>query len=501
MDLIRGMLPYFLDLRFVLLCFAGAVAGLFVGAIPGLSVTMATALLVSLTYTWSAEDAMAAIMGVYVVGVFSGAVSAILVNIPGAPSSVVTALDGYPLARRGEARKALQYAAVYSFIGSVFGLLVLGLLARPVTALALQFRPMDYFLLALFGLTAVGSLSGKSFSRGLVSALLGVFLSLIGMDGVVGTPRLTFGIPALRAGIPVVPALVGLFGFAEVLALASGGEGESAYSGLSRERVPLRTLLGHWKESLLCCAVGTLVGALPGAGTPVASFLAYGTARRIVKKPSRPFGEGAVEGIVASESANNACIGGALIPMLTLGVPGDAVTAIILSVFTVHGLRPGPTFLTSDPSGFHSIMAGGLLGCVFLLILGLLAAPRLSRLIRVPRRILLPVVTVLCVIGAYACSRRLFDVGLMLFFGLLGFLLRLRGYSAAPLTLGLVLGGMMDDNFRRALSLASTEAHPLAAIFGRPITLILLALILAVLLAGIPAFRRRRTEGGAERQA
>ncbi len=496
MDLIRGMLPYFLDLRFVLLCFAGAVAGLFIGAIPGLSVTMATALLVSVTYTWSAADAMAAIMGVYVVGVFSGAVSAILVNIPGAPSSVVTALDGYPLAQRGEARKALLYAAVYSFIGSVFGLLVLGLLAKPVTALALKFQPMDYFLLALFGLTAVGSLSAKSFSRGLAGALLGLFLSLIGMDSVVGTPRLTFGIQHLKAGIPVVPALVGLFGFAEVLFAAAGGTADAEFSELQKERLSLRRLLGHWKHSMLYCAVGTLVGALPGAGTPVASFLAYGTAKRIVKKPSRPFGEGAVEGIVASESANNACIGGALIPMLTLGIPGDAVTAIILAVFTVHGLRPGPTFLTSDPSGFCSIMAGGLLGCLFLLLLGLLAAPRLSRLIRVPRRILLPVVTVLCVIGAYACQRRLFDVGLMLVFGLLGFLLRRRGCGAAPLTLGLVLGGMMDDNFRRALSLASTAPHPLAALFGRPITLILLAMSLATVLAGIPAFRRRKGRPG-----
>ena len=490
MELIQGMLPYLSSPRFILLCLAGAVAGLFVGAIPGLSVSMATALLVSITYTWSATDAMAAIMGVYVVGVFSGAVSAILLNIPGAPSSVVTTLDGYPMARRGEAYRALLYATVYSFVGSLFGLLALGLLARPMTALALRFQPMDYFLLALFGLSTVGGLSAKSYAKGHVSALLGVFLALIGLDSVLGTPRLTFGIQNLKAGIPTVPALVGLFGFAEVLTAVAEGETEHQPGRLQKERVPLRTLLREFWRSLVYCTIGTVVGALPGAGTPVASVLAYGEARRIVKKPGRPFGEGAVEGIVASESANNACIGGALIPMLTLGIPGDAVTAILLSVFLIHGLQPGPTFLMTGAESFTAIMAGGILGSVFLLLLGLLLAPRIGRLIQVPRRILLPIVTVLCVIGAYACQTRLFDVGLMLFFGLLGFLLRRRGYSVAPLTLGLVLGGMMDANFRRAVSLASTADNTLAALFGRPITMILLLLTLGTIAANIPAVKR-----------
>ena len=491
MDFVRGMLPYVVDLRFVLLCLAGAVAGLFVGAIPGLSVSMATALLVSVTYTWSTADALAAIMGVYVVGVFSGAISAILINIPGAPSSVVTTLDGYPMARRGEAYRALLYATVYSFLGSVFGLLALGLLAKPMTAVALQFQPMDYFLLALFGLVTVGSLGAKSFAKGLVSALLGVFLALIGLDSVVGTPRLTFGIQSLNAGIATVPALVGLFGFAEVLSAAADGGADGEVRGIQKERVEIKTVLKEFWRSLYYCTIGTFVGALPGAGTPVAAFLAYGEARRIVKKPSRPFGDSAVEGIVASESANNACIGGALIPMLTLAVPGDAVTAIILSVFTIHGLQPGPTFLLTSADSFSAILAGGLLGCVFLLILGLLVAPRISRVVNIPRRILLPIVTVLCVIGAYACHNRLFDVGLMLFFGLLGFLLRRRGYSVAPVTLGLVLGGMMDASFRRAVSLASTAEQPLAALFGRPITVILLLLTLGTIVANLPAVRRR----------
>lgn len=501
METIMGVLSFFVDIRFILLCFAGSVAGLFVGSIPGLSVSMATALLVSITYTWSTHDALATIMGVYVVGVFSGALSAILINIPGAPSSVVTTLDGYPLAKRGEAFKALKYATFYSFVGSVFGLIAMGLLAKPVTAIALKFQPMDYFLLALFGLATVGSLTSKSFSKGLLSALLGIFLALIGLDSVVGTPRLTFGIQNLKAGISTVPALVGLFGFAEVLSVVADGAVDGQVSGIHKEVVKMRDILKHFWHSMYYCTIGTFVGALPGAGGPVAAFLSYGEAKRIVKNPSRPFGEGAVEGIVASESANNACIGGALIPMLTLAIPGDAVTAIILSVFYVHGLQPGPTFLKTSASSFQAILAGGLIGCVFLLLLGLLVAPRISKIINVPKRILLPIVTVLCVIGSYACNNRLFDVGLMLFFGVLGFLLRCRGYSVAPVTLGLVLGGMMDSNFRRAVSLASTASNPIVAMFGRPITMILLVLTVLTIVTNIPAVKRMRSARKAARAA
>ena len=494
--MLEGVLALFVDPRFILYVLIGSVAGLFVGAIPGLSVSMATALLVSITYTWQTSDALATIMGVYVVGVFSGAISAILINIPGAPSSVVTTLDGYPMARRGEAWKALKYATVYSFLGSVFGLVVMAALAKPITNLALKFQPMDYFLLAFFGLCTVGGLTSKSFSKGLFSALIGIFFSLIGMDSVMGTPRLTFGIQNLKAGIPTVPALVGLFGFAEVLSTVYQGIQDGSVMDIQQENVPMRTILKEFPRSLYYCLIGTLVGALPGAGGPVASFLAYGQAKKITKHPSRPFGDGAYEGLVASESANNACIGGAMIPMLTLAVPGDAVTAIILSVFYIHGLQPGPTFLKMGAGHFYEILAGGLIGCVFLLVLGLLVAPRISKVINIPKRIMMPIVAVLCVIGAYACNRRIFDVGLMIFFGVLGFVLRRRQFSTAPVTLGLVLGGMMDSNFRRAVSLASTSETPLKTMFWRPITMVLLVLTLITLLGNMPMIKQWRSGEG-----
>jgi putative tricarboxylic transport membrane protein len=352
-----GIAPYFFNLHFILMVFIGALAGLFVGAIPGLSVSMATALLVSITYSWSTAHALATIMGVYVVGVFSGAISAILINIPGAPSSVVTTLDGYPLANKGEAYKALKYATLYSFIGTVFGFLALGIFAGPITKIALKFTPMDYFLLALFGLSTVGSLTGKSFAKGLMSASIGLVISMVGIDSVMGTPRLTFGIYGLQSGINIVPALVGLFGFSEVLHIISKGHLESEVLKITKTMVPIKNMLKYFLRSLYYSTIGTLVGVLPGVGGPVASFLAYGEAKRIVKNPSVPFGEGEIEGIVASESANNACIGGALIPMLTLAVPGDAVTAIILSVFYVHGLQPGPMFIKTSPEMFHAILA------------------------------------------------------------------------------------------------------------------------------------------------
>ncbi|MBQ6903972.1 MAG: tripartite tricarboxylate transporter permease, partial [Lachnospiraceae bacterium] len=473
----------FLDPGFIIFCVLGSVLGFFVGAVPGLSVTMATAILVSFSYTWQVNHALAMVMGIYVVGVYSGALSAILLNIPGAPSSVATTLDGYPMTKRGEAKRALTYAAFYSFTGCVFGLIMLALLAGPVSAVALSFWPMDYFLLALFGLVTIGRLSGDHVYKGLIGAAFGFWLSLIGMDPVHGTPRFTFGAEALVSGIPTVPALIGLFGMAEVMWVLLKHAGKKSgrvqdaderthihkdtgtgvseivvHERIATKRDPvhetsgqqhteerrnaLRALLQHFPQSLLYSLTGTLIGALPGAGTPVASLLAYAQAKRLVKHPSRPFGEGAVEGIVASESANNACIGGALIPMLTLGIPGDAVTAIILSVFTIHGLQPGPLFLAQDAESFRAILSAGFISCVCLLLLGLLIAPRFAYLLRIPQNVLMPVIALICAFGAYAGSRRVFDVCVMLFFGVLGFIMRRYGFPVAPVTLALVLGRM-----------------------------------------------------------
>ena len=261
-------------------------------------------------------------------------------------------------------------------------------------------------------------------------------------------------------------------------------------SEMKNEKVPMKSILKHFPFSIVYSVIGTFVGALPGAGGPVASFLAYSTAQKIVKKPSREFGDGAVEGIVASESSNNACIGGALIPMLTLAVPGDAVTAIILSVFIVHGMQPGPLFIKTQPDMFASVLAGGFIGCIFLLVLGLLVAPKLSKLILVPKRILLPIVTVLCIIGSFACNNRVFDVVLMFIFGLIGYFMRKHDYPTAPMVLAIVLGGMMDSNFRRTVSLLESEEHKIAYLFSSPITVVLFIVTVLTLLFSIPAVQK-----------
>ncbi len=481
---------------FILSVFAGALAGLFVGAIPGLSVTMATALLVSVTFSWEVKNALGMILGVYVSGVYAGAVSAILINIPGAPSSVVTTLDGYPMAQKGEAALALWAATFHSFVGSVFGFLVLLFVAKPVTDFALSFTAMDYFLLALFGLTTIGTLTAKNYLKGGICALLGLLLSMVGIDPFSGGARLTFGWSDLQGGIPLIAALIGLFGFSEVLDQVARGTLNALAAEAGKIRYSFREMARFLPLSLRSSLIGTFIGALPGAGGPVASIIAYDHARKSVKNPSRPFGEGAVEGVIASEAANNACIGGALIPMLTLAIPGDAVTAVILAAFYVHGLQPGPLLFVRTPELFSVVISGGFLACLTMLILGMTVVPRLSKILLIPKRLLMPLVTVLCVVGTYGVNSSMFDVGLMFLFGLGGFLMRTRGYPAAPLVLGLVLGGMMDSNLRRAVNMALAGDNLLAELFWRPTTMILALLVLFSVLAAIPPVKERMGAAG-----
>lgn len=471
---------------FAIMVGIGSVAGLLVGALPGLSVTMATALLVSLTYTWDLSAALGLIIGVYVSGVFAGAVSAVLLNIPGAPSSIVTTLDGYPMSCKGYSHKALYLASVYSFVGGIFGFVALGLIAPALSTIALKFTPFDYFLLGLVGLSAAGSFGGGSKLKGGIAAAIGLLLACVGADPIVGSGRFTFGNTTLMSGIPLVPALIGIFGMGEVLLKLSASEQGIEVSAIGNEPFEKRPLLRHLPLSLYASTVGTLIGALPGAGGPVASLIAYDQAKKITKNPVVPFGEGAEEGIVASEAANNACVGGALIPLLTLAVPGDAVTAVLISVFYIHGLRPGPMLIRQSPEIFWLIVIGGILACFVMLFLGIFLAPKLSKVVQIPSAYLNSGILILCTIGAFAVQQSYIDVLFMLAMGLLAFFLRKLDYPVTPVVLGLVLGPMLDQNLRRAVSLASSADHLLLALFGNPLTLILCALLAYTL------FGRRR---------
>ena len=473
------------------LVFLGAVSGLLVGSIPGLSVTMATAILVTVTYSWSIENAMALIMGLYVAGVFSGAVSAILINIPGAPAAVITKLDGFPMTERGEAAEALWIATFQSFIGSLIGLFLLAILAKPITNIALQFSPLDYFLIAVFGLTAVVSLTAENYTKGFISAIIGLFLSSIGREAIMGTARFSFGITNLQAGINLIAALIGLFGFTEVLTQVYKGSYSAIAKKAGKVKPDFKSALKYLSLSIRSSVIGTFIGALPGCGGPVAALISYDSAKKTVKNPTRPFGKGAEEGIVASEAANNACVGGALIPMLTLGIPGDAVTAVILAAFLVHGLNPGPLLFSESPELFHLILAGGFIGSISMLILGITIVPRLSKIVLIPKKILLPVVSVLCVIGSYSINNSLFDVLVMMVIGFIGFLLKNNNYPIAPIVLALVLGDIMDPSFRRAFTYVPSLPKLFLSIFQKPISFILFVMIIVSILSNFSFIKNK----------
>jgi putative tricarboxylic transport membrane protein len=457
---------------------AGTLAGILVGAIPGLSATMAVAILVSLTYGWDVTTALAVIMGIYQGAVFGGSITACLINIPGAPSSVITTLDGYPMAKRGEGGVAIGWACTESFIGGLIGILALWIGTPLIARVAIGFAPQDYFLLAVFGILLVGSFAEGSFGRAMFTASLGVVLGLIGLDLITGMPRLSFGSDILVKGVDLVTAILGLFGLSEVLFQLYQNSSAHIIQKVGRLFPPMPQLIRCLPLTLRTSAIGILIGALPGVGGPIASTLAYDHAKRTVREPSRPFGEGAYEGVVASESANNAAIGGAIIPMLTLGIPGDAVTAVIIGAFQIHGLRPGPMLMAETPHLFNLIVISLLFATFFFLIFGFLLIKPFIKLVSIPQNILLPPIIFITVIGAYAINSSMIDVAWMTFFGLLGFVFKLYKFPIPPMVLGLVLGPLIDETFRRTMiSYHGNPVDIVHAIVTSPISLSVVALM------------------------
>lgn len=461
----------------------GVFLGLIMGALPGITVTVATVLLVSLTFGWPMINALAVLMGCFVGAVAGGLVSAITLNIPGTSAAIATTFDGYPMSRRGEAGLAIGIGMVQSFIGGCIGLLILAVGAPLVSQIALKVGSLEYFLLVVWGLSLAGSLGTESPLKGWLSGLFGFFIAMIGMDPIVGTARFTFGLPALKAGIHYIPPVIGLFGLKEVIKevirVRSGTlpEQQKIYSVIP----DLRLIKKIWRGTIRWSLLGAFIGALPGTGGDVAALLAYSDAKRSIKNPSRPFGTGAWEGVAAPETANNAAVGGALIPMLTLGIPGDSVTAVIMGAFFIHGLRPGPLLMVSDPTVFPIIVAFVGIAQVFLLIQGLLFARLLSAILNVPRWLMIPVVSILCVVGAYVVQNHIFDIWVMIAFGLLGYLMDKVGMPVGPMVLALILGPMADAEFRRAVALS--KGSFLAYFFSRPIAIVIFAaMVLGIVL-------------------
>jgi len=377
----------------------GVFAGVYVGAIPGLSATMAVSLLISFTFSWPTNEALAVMMGIWVGACYGGSRSAILLNIPGAPAAVATTLDGYPLAQKGEAGQAIGVATTQSVVGGFIGVIFMIFLSSPISKLALSFASRDYLMLAVMGLLMVGSLGSKSLEKGLLTAALGMLFGMIGMDPLSGKVRMTFGATGLMSGVDYVCAMLGLFGAAEALMQIKTKDIKATKQKVDRIIPKFSSIVKYKWLTLRSSIIGVVIGALPGAGGDIAALVAYSQAKRTVKNPEVPFGEGAVEGVVAPESANNAAIGGALIPMLTMGIPGDAVTAIMIGAMFIHGLRPGPMLLNDTPHLFWFIVGSMVVANVFLLIFGLTGIRIFTKIVEVPKRILLPLIIILSVVG------------------------------------------------------------------------------------------------------
>ncbi|CAM0554568.1 MULTISPECIES: tripartite tricarboxylate transporter permease [Halomonadaceae] len=486
-DTFSYLLMAWLDPGLLGLTALGVIAGIYIGAIPGLSVTMAVSILISFTFSWDINNALALMVGIYVGGVYGGSRTAILLNIPGAPSAVTTAFDGYPLAQKGEAGKAIGLSTVMSVIGGLIGVAVLAATAPHLADLALKFAPRDYFLIAVMGLLLVSSLSGKSLARGIFSVALGATIGLVGMDMVTAQPRLTMGSMELLGGIHYVVVMIGLFGVAEAFYQLHNMAKVPVKQNVDKIVPPLNMVLKFLPLSLRTSIIGVVVGALPGTGGDIASLFAYDHAKRTVKNPEVPFGEGAYEGLVAPETANNAAVGGAYVPMLTLGMPGDAVTAVIIGALVIHGLNPGPMLMIETPYIFWFTVGNLALANIFLLIFGLTGIKLFSKIVEVPKAIMIPLILVLCVVGTYSLNSSMTEVYWMLGFGILGYWLKMFGFQMGPIILGVILGPLLDESYRQAMSsVGDSSTDFLLALVINPLSLVLTSVIVLVLLGNTP---------------
>jgi putative tricarboxylic transport membrane protein len=469
--------------------FLGTAAGILVGAVPGLTATMAVAVLLPLTFGFDPVGGMLFLLGIYAGGIYGGSITAILINTPGTPAAAATLLDGYPLARKGRALDALKMAIYASTIGGIISGLVLLFVAPLIASFALRFGPPEYFALAVFGLSIIATVASKNLVKGLISASLGILIATVGLDAIDGMPRFTFGIDQLTAGIPLIPALIGLFAVGELLhktqerSLVGGMEAileESAFR--------FRHLAKYLKTIVRGGLIGTFIGSIPGTGSVIAAFMSYNEAKRTSSDPDR-YGEGELDGVAAAESANNGVTGATLIPLLTLGIPGDTVTAILLGALMIHGLTPGPQLFVVHGHYVYTVMVGFLFVNLIMLFQARFAIHYFSKVTQVPNTYLSPIILIFCVAGTYAVNNSIFDVYLMLIFGVLGYLLPRFGFSVTPLLLALVLGPLAESSLRQALIMSG--GNPIILV-QRPIAFAVLAFTLLLLL--YPFFKSLMTQ-------
>lgn len=466
--------PYLLGLSV-----AGVFVGIVLGALPGVSSTMALAILLPVSYSMSTDAALVFLIGVFSASVFGGSISAILINIPGTPGAIVTQFDGYPMAKSGRAGEALCYALVASTTGGLLGLAILSIVAPVVASAALQFRSPEFAMAAVFGLTMLAYASPSSTFRGILVGCVGLLVGMVGFDKLTDVARFDFGTRVLQNGIDIVPLTVGIFGFAEVLVNLSGGvQSIVNVPRINKILPPLAGLPRLIMSMVRGSVIGTFVGAVPAAGSAIAVALSYAQEQRLSKDPET-FGKGAPAGIVAPEASNNACVSGALIPMMTLGVPGDTMTAVLMGALLLHGLRPGPLLFAENPEFVGTIFGSLFFAILLTLIFGFVAIAAIVQLLKMPRHILMVGIAVLCVFGSFAVRNTMSDVYIMIFFGALGFAMHKLNLPTAPLAFGLVLGPLLEENLRRSLIVSRGSW---SVFIERPISLILVLFTVAALL-------------------
>ncbi|WP_342753199.1 tripartite tricarboxylate transporter permease [Shouchella clausii] len=471
----------------ILFVFIGVLLGTIIGMIPGLGPISAIAIMIPITYGMNPTIALVMMAGVYYGSMYGGSTSSILLNAPGVAGTVAAAFDGYPMAKQGKAGKALAISAICSFVGGTVSVVLLMLFAPMLASVAIYFGPPEYFALMLLGLTAIASLSDGSTLKALTSAVLGFIVVTIGIDSQTGTTRFTFGSVNLLDGIDFLIIALGVFAIAEVCFLILNRKesmsGFKNIGSLKLSKSDFKEMKGPMtRQSLL----GFLLGILPGAGATISSFIAYISEKRLAKKPEE-FGKGSIKGLAAPETANNAATSGAFVPLLSLGIPGSGTTAVMLGAFLVLGVQPGPLLMTENPTVFWGVIASMYIGNLFLLILNLPLIPFLSKILAVPRPLLISLVIVFSMVGVYAVSFSTFDLYLLVLFGILGYLMRIFAFPAAPFILAFILGGMMEQMLRQSLTISDGS---FMIFLQSPLAVSLFALTLIALI--FPEWRKRR---------
>lgn len=454
---ILSALEMLLSLQNIVAIFLGVVFGVFMGAVPGLTGTMGIALVIPLTYSFEPITAFCVLLGTYKGCLFSGCIPAILINTPGTPAAAATVMDGYPLTQKGQGAEAMGMALWASVIGDVISTVTLIFAALLLAKMATQFGPPEFAMLVLFSLTIVAGVSGSSLTKGLTAAAIGFMFATVGLDPMLATPRFTFDSLELMNGISLMAMLIGLFALSEVFIQAEQMlHAPKAKALVQKASIQWRDIRQHLRTIVRGSFIGVVIGSIPGLGATPAAFLSYSEARRNSKTPEA-FGQGSLDGVAASESANNATCGGALIPLMALGVPGDVTTAVLLGAFLIHGLAPGPMLFADHIDMVYAIFIALLLAAMLLPVVGLAAIRLFSKVSLIPRYVLYPVITLLCVMGVYGFNASVMDLWVMLGFGVLGYGLRKLAFPLAPMMIGFVLEPVGEQSVRQALTISSGD--------------------------------------------